>query len=445
MKKIVHNRRTQSRAARRARPESADAQLFADPAPMGAIDNSPKRSSKPLSHRSGSSTAVHSPSKDRASGDHRARDWILAGRTTPTLIAGPDGMLAMLSRSMERLLLSQGKAMHPHTDVGDLLSLGRDVVPLDRPLAAPMIIAREAHAHHFEIHIDSICNDNGEFEGSFIQIIDTTSRETNQKQRAQKIQAANENIRGSAVELTQAAVALASGATETTAQAMMVDGAAEEIKGSVASVAAAAEEMSSTVKNIASNAAESARTARSGKELAERAVPLAQGLSAASSNIGKITKVISSIAQQTNLLALNATIEAARAGEAGKGFAVVANEVKELAKETARATEEISQQVDAIVGDSKKSVEFVAEISGVMVQIDTYASSIAAAVEEQSITTREIAKNASEVSSAVSIVVSNITGVSEAAQAAERHANSTQKSAERLAELSNALEAALNE
>ena len=119
---------------------------------------------------------------------------------------------------------------------------------------------------------------------------------------------------------------------------------------------------------------------RQAKELAEQANPVVLSLSAASNNIGKITKVISTIAQQTNLLALNATIEAARAGEAGKGFAVVANEVKELAKETSKATEEISQQIEGIRGDTQKSVEFVAEIAKVMSQIDTFASSIAASI-----------------------------------------------------------------
>jgi methyl-accepting chemotaxis protein len=193
------------------------------------------------------------------------------------------------------------------------------------------------------------------------------------------------------------------------------------------------------VREIAGNASESAKISRRARELASGADVAVQALKTSSSAIGKVTKIISTIAQQTNLLALNATIEAARAGEAGKGFAVVANEVKELAKETARATEEITQQIEAMLSDTSKSVGAIGEIVTVMGQIDAFSSSIAAAVEEQSATVRDIARNSAEVSTGVGSVVDNIGGVASAARDAERNAAQTQTAAQALQELAKSL------
>ena len=138
--------------------------------------------------------------------------------------------------------------------------------------------------------------------------------------------------------------------------------------------------------------------------------------------IGQVIKVITSIAQQTNLLALNATIEAARAGEAGKGFAVVANEVKELAKETAKATEDISRKIEAIQTDTKAAVDAIGTISGVINQINGISSTIATAVEEQNATTNEMARNVSEAARGSGEITSNIAGVAQAAESTSRGA-----------------------
>ena len=152
--------------------------------------------------------------------------------------------------------------------------------------------------------------------------------------------------------------------------------------------------------------------------------------------LGNVIKVITSIAQQTNLLALNATIEAARAGEAGKGFAVVANEVKELAKETAKATEDISHKIEAIQSDTKAAVDAIASISGVINQINDISNTIATAVEEQNATTNEMSRNVAEAAQGSGEITSNIAGVAEAAQSTTRGATDTQKAAEAMVQMS---------
>ena len=152
-----------------------------------------------------------------------------------------------------------------------------------------------------------------------------------------------------------------------------------------------------------------------------------------SNEIGQVVKVITSIAQQTNLLALNATIEAARAGEAGKGFAVVANEVKELARQTAKATEEISQKINAIQGATGVAVSAIGSISDSIRKINEISTTIASAVEEQTAATNEISRNVSEAARGTAEVTSNISGVSQAAEEGGRGSGEILSAAEGLA------------
>jgi methyl-accepting chemotaxis protein len=226
---------------------------------------------------------------------------------------------------------------------------------------------------------------------------------------------------------------------ETSAQADVVSKAAQTVSQNLQTVATGAEEMGASIKEIAKNATEAARVATSAVRVAETTNAAVAKLGDSSTEIGQVIKVITSIAQQTNLLALNATIEAARAGEAGKGFAVVANEVKELAKETAKATEDISRKIEAIQIDTKAAVDAIASISAVINQVNDISSTIATAVEEQNATTNEMSRNLSEAAQGSGEITSNIAGVAEAAQGTTLGATDTQKASQQLVETSTQL------
>jgi len=232
---------------------------------------------------------------------------------------------------------------------------------------------------------------------------------------------------------------ITSNSEETSAQANVVSNATEQVNRNLQTVATGAEEMSSTIQEIAKNATESARVSGQAVKTAESTNATISKLGVSSAEIGQVIKVITSIAQQTNLLALNATIEAARAGEAGKGFAVVANEVKELAKQTAKATEDISQKIAAIQNDTKGAVDAIATIGAVINQISDISSTIATAVEEQSATTNEMSRNVTEAAKGSTEITQNIAGVSQAAQGTSSSAHESMKAAQQLAQMSTQL------
>jgi len=237
-------------------------------------------------------------------------------------------------------------------------------------------------------------------------------------------------------ELTTVSHQMSANAEETSAQTKVVSGATLQVSQNLQTVATGAEEMGASIKEIAKNATEAAKIANSAVRAAETANSTVSKLGDSSAEIGQVIKVITSIAQQTNLLALNATIEAARAGEAGKGFAVVANEVKELAKKTAKATEDISRKIETIQVDAKAAVDSIGTISEVINQINGISNTIATAVEEQNATTNEMARNVSEAAHGSGEITSNIAGVAEAADSTSRGASDTQKAAQQLVETS---------
>jgi methyl-accepting chemotaxis protein len=249
----------------------------------------------------------------------------------------------------------------------------------------------------------------------------------------------------SAEELNKVSQQMSASADETATQANVVSAASEQVAGNVQTVATGADEMGASIKEIAKNTAEATRVATTAVKSAEATNETISKLGQSSAEIGQVIKVITSIAQQTNLLALNATIEAARAGEAGKGFAVVANEVKELAKETAKATEDISRKIEAIQSDTKGAVAAIGQIGSVIVQINDIQNTIASAVEEQSATTNEISRNLSEAAHGSSEITKNITGVAEAARSTTAGANDTQKSAQALERMAAELQGLISQ
>jgi methyl-accepting chemotaxis protein len=255
----------------------------------------------------------------------------------------------------------------------------------------------------------------------------------------QSIAGTAEHVASASEEMSSTSQQITANSEETSTQAQVVSSASEQVNKNLQTVATGSEEMSASIKEIAKNAHESAKVATGAVRVAEETNHIVGKLGDSSIEIGQVIKVITSIAQQTNLLALNATIEAARAGEAGKGFAVVANEVKELAKQTAKATEDISRKIEAIQGDTKNAVGAISQISEVIKQVNDISNTIATAVEEQNATTNEMSRNVTEAAQGSSEIAKNISGVAEAARNTAQGANDSAKAAQSLAEMSTKL------
>jgi methyl-accepting chemotaxis protein len=254
-----------------------------------------------------------------------------------------------------------------------------------------------------------------------------------------------DSVASASEELSASSQQLRVNSEEATRQANAVSSASEQTNQNVQTVASAAEEMAATIKEISKNVHEATRVTSQAVQVSDATNRTIGKLGESSAEIGKVINVITSIAQQTNLLALNATIEAARAGEAGKGFAVVANEVKELAKETAKATEEIGRKIEAIQADTRGAVTAIGEIGTIIGQINEIATTIAGAVEEQAATTTEISRSVAEAARGTGAVVENIAGVANSSRSTAKGAANVLAASQSLAKMAGELDLLIGE
>jgi methyl-accepting chemotaxis protein len=243
-------------------------------------------------------------------------------------------------------------------------------------------------------------------------------------------------LAGSAEELTAVSAEVATNSQRTSEQATTLNVTAGQVSANVQTVAAGTEQMSASIREISRSSTEAVRVAATAVSHAATATGTVSKLGESSAEIGTVVKVITSIAEQTNLLALNATIEAARAGAAGKGFAVVAEEVKALAQETARATEDIAGRVDLIQSDTQAAVAAISQISQIIEDVNSFQTTIASAVEEQTATTAEISRSVTDAAGGSVEIAQDIGSVSDAARSSSEGIADARKAAEDLSRLS---------
>lgn len=292
-----------------------------------------------------------------------------------------------------------------------------------------------------EVWLQAVYSPVSDETGRVVKVIKIATDVTEQQNMIVSIQETATTLASASAELTATATEMSKSASETSSQSESASVASEQVSSGVQTVATNMEEMVASIKEIARSTSESAQMAKTTLDKAQESNQIVTKLGISSQEIGDVVKVISTIAQQTNLLALNATIEAARAGEAGKGFAVVANEVKELAKQTAKATDDITQKIGAIQNDTKGAVTAISGISQAVEKLNGLSSVVATAVEEQTATTNEISRVVSESRQGVAKIADTVKIVSQTAHASSISSEQTLTAAKELSLLAEKLTA----
>lgn len=359
-----------------------------------------------------------------------------------TMMASPDGTLLYMNDQSKETLKTLNQYLPVPVDqmIGSSIdmfhknpSFQRGIIgdPANMPHRAIIQLGPEK----LDLKLSAVMDNEGKYLGPMVnwQVV------TDRVQLVDDLKASSDQLTAASTSLQEVANSLSAGAEETSAQANTASAASEEVNAGVQTVASNMEEMTTAIKEITKTTNESSSVSSDAMSMAQDTNTIISKLGDSSMDIGNVIKVISSIAQQTNLLALNATFEAARAGEAGKGFAVVASEVKELAKQTAKATEEITAKIENIQTDTKGAVGAIESISSAIEQINSYAGNIAASVEEQAATTSEVSRIVTESAEGVKQINENIAQVSEAASSTGKNAMLAQEAASKLKTLSETL------
>ena len=361
-----------------------------------------------------------------------------------TMMADKNGVLIYMNENSRKTLKSLEAHLPAKVDqlVGNSIDwfhknpeYQRKIIADPRNLPHTSII--QVGEDKLDLLVSPIFDGNGEYMGPMV----TWSVITSRLKLVDDLTEASGQLAASAEELLSVANTMSANAEETSAQSNTASAASEQVNAGIQTVSTNMEEMTASIREITKNTNEASSKSNQAMEMSNDANSIIQALGESSLDIGNVIKVITSIAQQTNLLALNATIEAARAGEAGKGFAVVANEVKELAKQTATATEDISRKIEAIQNDSQSAVTSIGSVSDAISQLNSIAGNIASAMEEQAATTNEVARVVVESTTGVQQISENIQQVSVAASQTGQGANDMQGAAKNLNDLASRLNA----
>ncbi len=359
-----------------------------------------------------------------------------------TMFSDSEGNLIYMNEASKRTLKTLEKYLPDRVDnlVGQKIDIFHK-----RPEHQKKIISDARNLpHSAKIHlgpetldllVSPILDSNGKYTGPMV----TWAVITSNVKLAKDLEETAEQLAAASEELSTTATQLNQNSNLTSQQSNAAAASTEEVSKGVQIVATNTEEMVASIKEISRNTSEAANISKDTMKRATDTNKTITQLGVSSEEIGNVIKVISSIAQQTNLLALNATIEAARAGEAGKGFAVVANEVKELAKQTAKATDDITNRINAIQGDSKEAVSAINGISSVIEKLNSISVAIAAAVEEQTATANEVARVVKESNKGVEEIANVVRSVSGAAKQNSAGASQTLEAARSLTLLAEKL------
>lgn len=361
---------------------------------------------------------------------------------TPTMMCTPDGKIVYINAASINTLKKLQEYLPDKPD--NLMGKNVDIFHKNTAIQQKIISNPKNLPHKaiislgpekLDILVSSVIDDQGEFIGSVLTWFIATSR----VELINNLSKSVEDLTNAAQNVLAISSNLNAASEETSSQATTASAASEEVNFGVQNVAKSMKEIEVEVKEVARTTNEATAMTSEAMKMAHSTNEIINKLGASSIDIGNVIKVISSIAQQTNLLALNATIEAARAGEAGKGFAVVANEVKELANQTAKATEEITKKIETIQTDSQSAVEAISAISGAIDKINGFTGNIATAIDKQTNTTNEVTGVVGEAAYGMKQITDNLVELSQAADNTGHNAAKTQDAAKGVEEIASQL------